>query len=150
MRTAEFDGQFDRAANYVQAMLDLRKQLHEINSFFIMSHEDGYQTGVWYWKVIDRKAYYQSLADKIAGVTGNLVAVLPKEAKFSIDPRYDDANWSTIRTTKPFYAQGYMDQNGFPYVGNIWYRLQVNVPLKLLGKRCFFMPRSSKQKHGYG
>jgi len=137
MRTAEFDGQFDRAANYVQAMLDLRKQLHEINSFFIMSHEDGYQTGVWYWKVIDRKAYYQSLADKIAGVTGNLVAVLPKEAKFSIDPRYDDANWSTIRTTKPFYAQGYMDQNGFPYVGNIWYRLQVNVPAEAAGQNVF-------------
>jgi len=149
MRNAEFDGKFDDAAKHAQEMLELRKPLHEINSFFIMPHEEGYQTGIWYWKVKDRKEYYQSLADKMSHATGELVAMLPKEARFSVDPRdegrfagwyakdFDDSRWETPLTTKPFYAQGHMDESGFPYLGNIWYRIEVDVPADVAGKKVF-------------
>jgi hypothetical protein len=147
MRTAAFAARFADAANSAGRMLDLRKQLHQINSFFIMPHEDGYKTGVWYWKITDRKKYYQMLADKLAGKTGDLLAILPDEARFRTDPHdegrfagwyaptHDDRNWQTLSTTKPFYAQGHMDAAGHPYLGHIWYRLQVDVPAEAAGRK---------------
>jgi len=147
MRGAAFAGDFARAAKHAQRMLDLRKPLHEINSFFIMPHEDGYKTGVWYWKVTDRRNYYQSLADKMSGKTGDLVALLPEEAKFRTDPRdegrfahwyapdFSPEGWQALRTTEPFYRQGYMDAQGYPYLGNIWYRLKADVPASFKGRK---------------
>jgi len=149
MRRAEFDGRFAEAAAHAQAMLDLRKPLHEINSFFIMPHEDGYKTGVWYWRVINRKEYYQSLADKLSGKTGDLVAILPERVKFRLDRKdqgrfegwyataLNDHKWRTLLTTKPFYAQGYMDKTGYPYLGDMWYRLTVDVPATAAGRKVF-------------
>jgi beta-galactosidase len=35
----------------------------------------------------------------------------------------------------PFYGQGYQDEQGFPYLGAVWYRLWVDVPASAKGKR---------------
>ena len=38
-------------------------------------------------------------------------------------------------TTEPFFAQGkHLDDQGFPYHGTIWYRLNVDVPAAAAGK----------------
>jgi beta-galactosidase/beta-glucuronidase len=43
-------------------------------------------------------------------------------------PNLDDQNWEEILTTQPFYVQGnHIDQQGYPYQGAIWYRLDVDI-----------------------
>ena len=147
MHAAEFRGDFAEAAKQAQRMLDLRPQLHAINSFFILPDEEGYKSGVWYWKVSDRRDFYQSLADKTTGKTGDLVAVLPERAQFRTDPHDEgrfagwfapdwvDESWGSALTTKPFYCQGYQDAQGHPYVGDLWYRAKVAVPQQFAGRK---------------
>jgi hypothetical protein len=147
MHAAEFRGDFAEAARQAQHMLDLRPQLHEINSFFIMPDEEGYKSGVWYWKVGQRRDFHQSLADRTSGKTGDLVAVLPERVRFRTDPHDEgrfagwfapdwvDESWDTVLTTKPFYCQGYLDTKGHPYVGDLWYRAKVAVPQHFTGRR---------------
>jgi hypothetical protein len=144
---AEAAGNFALAVAQAERMLSLRVQLHAINPFFIWPDENGYHTGVWYWTITDRKKYYQSLLDKTNGKTGTLAALAPKYAMFRIDPHeegifanwqrpeVDESGWTTIDTTRPFYRQGYDDRRGYPYIGHIWYRLKVDVPVVPQGKR---------------
>lgn len=44
--------------------------------------------------------------------------------------------WTNIQTTKPFYLQvpNGLDETGYPYLGNMWYRFNVNVPASAKGK----------------
>ena len=128
-------------------MLRYRKELHEINPFYIWHDEEGYHTGIWYWKMKDREKFYEELDAKMSGPTGDLVALLPETAMFRTDPHregafaawyhpdYDETDWVPIQTTRPFYVQGYQDEQGYPYVGNIWYRLKVDVPAEAQGKK---------------
>jgi len=147
MSAAEAAGNWAEAAKQASGMLELRKQLHAINPFFIWPDESGYHTGVWYWTVTDRQKYYQSLSDKTSGKADDLVALVPERAMFRTDP-YDEGifagwyqpglketGWTPIQTTRPFYVQGYMDNQGHPYTGYIWYRLKVDVPEKTKGKK---------------
>jgi len=106
-----------------------------------------YNSGIWYWGITDRAAYYQKLADMQSGKTGKLVAQLPQQAKFTTDPKdegrfagwyqsdWNTSNWKTVTTAKPFYLQGYMDKNGYPYFGNIWYQFKVNIPKTARGQK---------------
>ena len=148
MHAAEFAAEFAEAARQAQYMLDQRKELHAISSFFTMPDETyGYKDGTWYWGVSDRKKHYESLADRMSGKTGDLVAVVPEKAKFRTDPhddgRFEDwyapdlpeEGWHDALTTKPFYLQGYMDAQGHTYMGRIWYRLNVDVPASAKGKK---------------
>jgi len=140
MSAAEAEGSFAAAAKHAQEMLDLRPRLHAISPFLIWPDEDGYHTGVWYWKIIDRRNWYQSLADKLTGKTGHGVALLPKNALFRIDPdddglssgwyesRISETDWTHLDATRPFYAQGYEDEGGHTYLGYLWYRLGLNLP----------------------
>jgi hypothetical protein len=153
MNEAEFAGDFAGAARSAGQMLELQHQLAAIDPFLMPAQEKrangavDYNSGVWYWTVGDRQKYYQSLADKLSGKTGNLVALLPERAAFSTDPTdegrfagwyradWNTRNWKPLATTKPFYAQGYMDKNGYPYLGYVWYQFKVNVPANVRGKR---------------
>ncbi|MCR4412531.1 MAG: hypothetical protein NUV77_08930, partial [Thermoguttaceae bacterium] len=45
------------------------------------------------------------------------------------------AGWTPIDTTRPFYRQGYDDPRGYPYVGHLWYRFQLDVPAAFQGKK---------------
>ncbi len=139
-------GDFAGAARAAARMMRLRGELYKINPFYIWYDEARYHSGVWYWGVNDRKKYYRTLADKLSGETGNLVAMLPERAMFRTDPNddgifagwykpdLDETAWRLILTTKPFYAQGYSDEHGHQYVGYIWYRLNVDVPKAAAGK----------------
>ncbi|MFQ6099493.1 MAG: sugar-binding domain-containing protein, partial [Armatimonadota bacterium] len=147
MADAAANGDFARAAREAQRMMELRGELHAISPFYIWPNEERYDSGVWYWGIEDRRRYYESLADMTSGKTGSLVAMLPERAAFRTDP-YDDgiaakwyepkfreAGWGRILTTKPFYVQGYEDSQGHPYIGHIWYRLRARVPASARGKR---------------
>jgi len=147
MSAAARSGNFRRAAREAQRMLDIRKDLHAINPFYIWKDESGYHTGVWYWTITNRRDFYKALADKLSGKTGDLVAMLPEEAMFRTDPHDDgifaewyapdpqEKGWRPILTTRPFYRQGYEDRSGHPYVGYIWYRLKVDVPEAAQGRK---------------
>lgn len=146
MWQAYLDGEFRRAAGSAARMLRLREKLHQIDKFYIWPDEQGYHTGVWYWKIGQRRDFFDSLADKISGQDGGLVAMCPTQAQFRLDPhdegrfagwykpQVDTDDWRQITTTRPFYLQGYIDAQGHPYVGNMWYRLEVPVPQSAAGQ----------------
>ena len=147
MREAEFDGDFAAAAGHAQRMFGLRTELSGVNDFYCLPHEKDLTSGVYYWGLKERELYYESLAAKTSGQTGDMVALLPTKAKFRTDPRdegrfsgwmasdWNDRDWETLLTTKPFYSQGYMDEVGYPYMGYIWYRLKVDVPAEFAGRK---------------
>ncbi len=147
MAAAEAEGNYAAAAAAADKMLALRGQLHAVNPFFIWPDEKGYHTGVWYWTISDRKKYFQSLVDKTTGKTGTLVAFAPRQAVFRTDPheegifagwqqpKLDEAGWTLVDTTRPFYRQGYDDARGYPYLGHAWYRLKLDVPATAGGKK---------------
>lgn len=146
MHAAEWAGEFAEAARQADRMMEQRRQLHAINSFFILPDERRYESGIWYWGVLDRKAYYEKLADRLSGKSGDLVAMLPEKAAFRLDPNdegrfarwhrpdLDTGDWASIRTTKPFYAQGYLSPEGYPYTGYLWYRITVDIPASAKGR----------------
>ena len=99
----------------------------------------------------DRARYYRKLTDLTNGKTGDLVALPPEKALFQIDPNdegrfqrwsdpaYKTDGWKTILTTQPFYAQGFMSPEGYPYTGYAWYRLETDVPAKFAGRPVTFL-----------
>lgn len=147
MADAETAGDFAAAADHAGRMLAIRGELHQVSPHFIWPAEDGYHSGVWYWTITDRKKHYESLADKISGRTGELVAMLPQKAAFRTDPHeegvfagwhepsHDDATWEPVLTTRPFYRQGHDDPQGHSYLGHLWYRLKFDVPAGARGKK---------------
>ena len=143
MTSDEFTCRFAEAAKQASHMMGLRKEINALNPFLMMEGEVDYP----YWGVTQRRDYYQSLADLTSGNTGELVAVLSDKAMFRTDPKDDgimaewhapnlpQAGWNPILTTRPFYMQGYQDNDCYPYLGNMWYRLTVNVPASATGKK---------------
>ncbi|HET6249266.1 MAG TPA: DUF4838 domain-containing protein [Tepidisphaeraceae bacterium] len=143
-------GEYTAAAQDADAMMAVRKQLQAINPFFMLDNEKPYDAGIWYWGVVARGEYYRKLADMTGGKTGDLVALLPEKAAFHIDPHdegrfagweapaFDEAAWQRIKTTQPFYTQGYLSPQGYPYTGYIWYRLKATVPASFAGKPVTF------------
>ncbi len=147
LHAAEVAGDFAGAARQADAMMEIRKQLHAINSFFVLPDEQRYKSGIWYWGALDRKAYYEKLAALTSGKTGDLVTLLPETAAFRLDPHdegrfarwhkpdLETAAWTSVLTTKPFYTQGHLSREGYPYTGYLWYRLNADIPASAKGKR---------------
>ena len=139
VRASEAAGDFAGVARHAQNMLDIRPHLFAINPWYMWKDESA-PSGVWYWRMTDRRDFYQALANKTSGKAGDLVALLPETAMFRTDPHDDgrfepwyepdlkETDWETILTTKPFYSQGHQDEKGHIYVGHIWYRFDVDVP----------------------
>lgn len=150
MHRAEWRADFAEAAKQAQRMLDVRAQAAKLSRFYFDPNpaRGGDDVGYYYWGAAARAKYYQKLADMTTGKTGEMIAVLPEKAKFSLDtrddgrymgwylPDFNDKNWKTILTTVPFYGQGYCDNQGYPYLGVIWYRLEVNLP-SIKNKKVF-------------
>jgi len=149
MTAAEWACDFAEAVKQADTMLEQRKQLSAISLFFCTPDDAGnkLESGFYYWGLVARKAYYQKLADRLSGKTGTRIALLPEKARFHLDPRdegrfsdwistdFADENWQNILTTKPFYAQGHMDEQGYPYLGAMWYRVVVDVPASAKGQK---------------
>ena len=148
MSDAEAAGDFASAAAQAQRMLDLRKDLHAINPFYIWPNEERYDSGIWYWGATERRDFYRALEDKRAGKMGDLVAMLPEQWQFRTDPNDDGLfqewyqpgapaapDWRLISTSQPFYTQGYEDAAGHPYIGILWYRVRIPAPAAARGKK---------------
>src|SRR6202035_3079519 len=150
MSAAEWAGDFANAATLADQMMARRKALFAINPFFVLDNEKRYDAGIWYWGILERAAYFRKLADLTSGKTGDLVALLPEEAAFRTDPNdegrfagwqhpgWDATGWQRIKTTQPFYSQGYLSPEGYPYTGYLWYRFDVDVPVGAAGKPVAF------------
>jgi hypothetical protein len=150
MHKAEFAADFAEATRQAEQMLEQRKLLHALaRSFFDINPVGGESFGFYYWGTVARRDYYRKLADLTTGKTGDKIAVLPEQARFVLDPRddgrfagwnepgFDDRAWKTIPTTVPFYVQGHRDAQGYPYMGALWYRLEVEVPVTAPEKKVF-------------
>lgn len=146
MSRAEFEGAFAHAADEADQMMAVRRQLFAISPYFCLDTEKGYEAGVSYWNVTQRAAYYRKLADFVGGKTGTLIALLPERAQFQIDPHddgrfakwyqptWDTTGWRDVSTTQPFYMQGFMGNDGYPYVGAAWYRFKIDLPASIANK----------------
>jgi hypothetical protein len=146
MTQAELVGDFPLAAAKAGQMLDVRPRLHGISPYLCWPDEEGYHTGVWYWRITDRQRYYQEMADKVQGRLGQPVAWFPTEAALALDP-FDEGryagwylpgfvttDWQPVTTTRPFFAQGHRTPQGHSWVGNVWYRFRVAVPAEVPGQ----------------
>lgn len=158
MIEAEGQGNFADAIKWADHILAIKKDLNAINPFYCSSNEEGYESGAGYYCIKDRKAFFQTVADKMSGKSGDLVAMLPMSAKFNTDPYEDginrgwyntgfnDAEWKSILTNRPFYNQGYCDKQGHPYSGYIWYRLNVDVPESAKAKKIVLYAPTLEQE----
>ncbi len=148
MHRAEFDANFAEATRQAEYMLKQREPLFALDrAFFDINPKTGESYGYYYWGTVARRDYYKKLADLTTGKTGDMIRVLPEQARFALDPRddgrfagwfqahFDDRNWKTLPTTEPFYIHGYRDGQGYPYMGALWYRLQVDVPATAKGRK---------------
>jgi hypothetical protein len=166
MHKAEFAADFAEAAKQADYMLKQREQLFKLSrSFFDINPKTGESFGFYYWGTVARRDYYRKMANlttgkadeealaalgtggKAAVPTGEMVKVLPEQARFALDPRddgrfagwfepnFDDRNWKTNPTTAPFYILGHRDEQGYPYMGAMWYRLEADVPAEAKGKK---------------
>ena len=154
MERAEFDADWPEAARQAEHMNEVLKPAMDISRFYwdIEAPENkklivGQAHGFYYWGTMPRRDYYRELTELTNGTTGELITVLPESAKFRTDYRddgrfdgwyrheFDDTDWETALTTLPFFAQGsYLDDQGFPYLGALWYRLEVDVPEVTAGR----------------
>jgi hypothetical protein len=147
MHRAEWACDFPEAVRQADYMLAQRAQLAALSPFYCQPDDKKADSGFYYWGLNARRDYYQKLAERTTGKTGQMVAVLPEEAAFHVDPRdegrferwhlpyFPAKGWSTWKTTVPFYLGGHLDKNGFPYMGAMWYRLTVDVPASAKGKK---------------
>jgi len=147
MHKAEWACNFAEAVKQADFMLAQRKQLHDLSPFYCMPDDKKTESGFYYWGLNARRDYYQKLADLTGSVKGKLIAVLPEKAAFTLDPRdegrfarwylpgFTAKDWKPIATTAPFYTQGHRDKVGYPYMGALWYRFQVEAPASAKGKK---------------
>jgi hypothetical protein len=147
MTEAEWAADFAEAVRQADRMLASRKQLHDLSPLHCTPDDATIESGFYYWGVVARKKYYQQLADRTTGKDGNLVVVLPQKTAFHLDPHdegrfagwerpeQDVRGWDSVVTTKPFYLQGHLDENGHPYLGAMWYRFEVDVPPVAAGRK---------------
>lgn len=91
------------------------------------------------------RTIYQGLLDRTAGPKGDLVAILPREWDFKLDPEdigalYQwylpdvETGWKPIDTTLTWENQGYRDDKGWNDWGKAWYRTDFDVPAAPAGK----------------
>ena len=149
-KAAEFDARWAEAVAELKRMLELRLELNKISPFLAMPPSiegvERYFASDHYWGTIHRRDYFQKVNDFTTGQAGDLVALAPKNAKFTLDenavgrdlkwyaPGHDRRKWRSLDSTEPFYAQGYLSDDGAPYVGKMWYVFEVDVPAKFQGK----------------
>jgi Domain of unknown function (DUF4838)/Glycosyl hydrolases family 2, sugar binding domain len=153
MERAEFDADWPAAMRHADAMVEAIRPAMALSRFYFdIAIEPkpivGQAYGFYYWGSVHRRNAYSALAALTGGEKGKLVSVLPETARFRVDPRDDgrfdgwfredwqDANWEQMQTTRPFFSQSphYLDGSGFPYLGAMWYRLNVDVPATPAGQ----------------
>ncbi|HEX4331483.1 MAG TPA: DUF4838 domain-containing protein [Usitatibacter sp.] len=157
MSWAELGGDFAAAARAADSMFAQREGLHAVSAFFHVPETkeapQRYYSDSFYWNLSDRRESDRRLAAQLDGTTGELVAMAPRNAAFTVDPldigRYeqwylpasDRSRWREVDTAIPFYLQdpAWMSKAGAPYVGYAWYAFEIELarplragPLKVL------------------
>lgn len=157
MEAAEAAADWPAAMRAADAMVEAIRPAEQLSRhYFDIAEEDkprkGQAYGFYYWGTGHRRDAYQQLAELTGGAKGKLVAVLPETAQFLLDSRDDgrfdgwfEPSWGgfvdaeRLKTTVPFFAQGepgrHLDDQGFPYLGAMWYQLQVDVPPLASGQK---------------
>ena len=156
MEAAEAAADWIAAIQAADAMVEAIRPAEQLSRhYFDVAEEDkprkGQAYGFYYWGTGHRRDAYQQLSVLTDGSKGKLLTILPETAKFASDPRDDGRfdgwfradwsvkDWETMKTTVPFFAQGergrYLDDQGFPYLGAMWYRLEVEVPTLQSGQK---------------
>ena len=147
MEAADDACDYAECIRQAEKMLDLRRQINALTGFpQMMGGEYAYTTE-------ERIREWKAWQAKIDGTAGTLVAVLPAEARFAVDPNregyhfqwyrtdHSTKGWKPILTTKGWEAQGFQDKRGFNYTGQAWYGVTVDVPANAAGKRVLlFLP----------
>lgn len=145
MSWAELTGDFAAAARAADSMFAQRESLHAVSAFFHVfeSREapQRYYSDSFYWNLSDRRESDRRLAAELDGTTGELVALAPRNAAFTVDPldigryeqwylpAFDRGRWHEVDTATPFYLQdpAWMDHAGAPYVGYAWYAFEIDL-----------------------
>jgi hypothetical protein len=147
MTEAEWACNFTEAVKQVDRMLACRKQLSALSPLYCTPDDATAESGFYYWGIVARKKYYQQLTDRVSGKDGNLVLVLPQKTAFHLDPHDEGRfagweqpghrveDWKPMSTTSPFYTHGHLDDRGYPYLGAMWYRFDVDVPAVAVGRK---------------
>ena len=143
MEQAVARGEFQEGASWADTMAALRDQVGEVQSGLLPHSPDWvrtFRTSLEWHKNID-----QDIANRINGVSGELVVMLPQKWEFKTDPKdigvlyqwylpNTGGRWDSIDTTLYWEAQGYQDEQGWGYWGKAWYRTGFTVPKEVEGK----------------
>ncbi len=139
MESAKRQCRFQPAAALAEGLMSRQRELYALCPFL------GYEPYAVYGPDWEAKRL-RDLAEKTQGSKGSLLAVLPHQARGRADPYddgrferwqdsgYDDSKWKTLSTTAGWECQGYIDENGHPFRGLMWYRMNVEVPASAAGK----------------
>ncbi len=142
MEKAKRAGDLTGAIAKLERMIALRDKLNGLNAF-MGKHPYPVYNIAW------EKKRLESLADKINGKEGELVALLPERARFRTDPfddgryeRWQDpgagiSDWKELSVTASWDTQGLHDAQGHPYRGVAWYQFDVKLPETARGKAVF-------------
>jgi len=146
-QTAKNDGKFAEAARLMQHMLALKAEMNAVTPFFGWSPYPVYNAK-WEAERMTR------LDAKVNGTQGELVTMMPLQAKFRVEPvtdqaialfgpTFDDAKWQSISTITGWPNQPLLNDNtgkpltgpdGHTYRGAAWYRFMVDLPAAAQGK----------------
>jgi hypothetical protein len=152
MSRADAAGDFAKALVEADAMFAARAELNGISPYFYWPESANpgqmYFSGVYYWTLTQRRAFYAKMLALTTGSTGELIARASSQAQFATDPLdvgrlerwqepgFDRAGWRQVDTARPFYLQdrAWFDAHGVPYAGYMWYVFGIDVPANALGK----------------
>jgi hypothetical protein len=147
MEAAKRECRFAQAAGLADGLMKHQAELHRLSPFF------AYEPYAVYAPDWENKRM-QKLAAKTDGPEGKLVAVVSETARVHTDPFDDgrferwqdaganDSKWKTILTTRGWEDQGFIDDEGRPYRGVMWYRVAVDVPANVAGKSVWLVAPS--------
>jgi len=144
---AEMRLNYAKAAELEEHVMVLQEKLNAIYSHFITPrHMEGsshFAPG--------RKRKFEELAGMTGGELGELVAPLPLEMRAHRDPfnegvigewyahDFDDREWKPLSTYFISNVEDYpLDERGFGYVGDRWYRGTFSVPARFKNKSIHF------------
>jgi hypothetical protein len=139
LEKARQDCRYADAVARLDDMIALKGKMNEITPFF------GWRPYPRYGIEWEKKRM-ESLLRKTSGPEGQLLTVMPKEAKFRTDEHddgiyerwqetgFDDSDWDVLETARGWQNQGHRDKEGHDYNGLAWYRLNVKIPKEAEGK----------------
>ena len=139
-------GDFPRAVQWGEAMLDA---VDRINDSMLLQDAGPWGGALSGAQTTENARELVSWTD---GAQGRLVAVLPSTASFRTDPAAEGVvyrwylpetktrNWRNLEMTSGWDTQGVLTDEGRPYDGVAWYRVELDLPQRPRGPVRLFIP----------